>query len=107
MAVASGLEAAGLVLISYPLHPPGRPERRRVEHFSSLNVPCLFISGTRDQFGTTDELGHATGDIPGPVTHRWIDGKDHALKGRDTEVSELVVDWLYANRLLPGEASGV
>ncbi len=42
MAVAEGLPAAGVVLISYPLHPPGRPERVRVEHFPRLDVPCLF-----------------------------------------------------------------
>ena len=45
MAVAAGMPAAGLVLVSYPLHPPGRPDRLRTEHFGSLNVPCLFVSG--------------------------------------------------------------
>ena len=54
MAVADGLPAAGLVLISYPLHPPGRPERLRIEHLPALEVPCLFMSGTRDTFGTPD-----------------------------------------------------
>jgi len=93
MAVAAGLKAAGLVLISYPLHPPGRPERRRDEHFSELNVPCLFISGTRDQFGSPDELESATRAIPGPVTHRWIEGKDHALRGTDQQVAGTVADW--------------
>src|SRR3954454_23037966 len=56
MAVAEGLAAAGLVLICYPLHPPGKPDNLRVEHFPALHVPCLFISGTRDAFGTPDEL---------------------------------------------------
>lgn len=100
MAVADGLEADGLVLISYPLHPPGRPERRRDEHFPSLKVPCLFISGTRDQFGTPEELVGATDSIPGPVTHQWVEGKDHGLKGTEQTVSEMVVDWLGANRSL-------
>ncbi len=94
MAVAGGLRAAGLVLVSYPLHPPGRPERRRDEHFPALNVPCLFISGTRDQFGSPEEIEAATRAIPGPVTHRWIEGKDHALRGTDQEVAGMVVDWL-------------
>src|SRR5580658_413538 len=48
MAVAEGLEAAGLVLVSYPLHPPGRPDRPRTEHLGSLRLPCVFVSGTRD-----------------------------------------------------------
>ncbi len=94
MAVAEDLPAAGLVLISYPLHPPGRPDRKRTEHFPGLNVPCLFISGTRDAFGTPDELEAAARVIPGPVTYRWIDGKDHALRGTDRAVAGMVLQWL-------------
>ena len=45
LAVAEGLPAAGLVLLSYPLHPPGKPDKLRVEHFGSIEVPCLFVSG--------------------------------------------------------------
>ena len=97
MAVAGGLDAAGLVLISYPLHPPGRPERRRDEHFPSLKVPCLFVSGTRDQFGTPEELETATRAIAGPVTHHWIEGKDHALRATDQAVADLVAAWLSDN----------
>ena len=48
MAVAESLPAAGLVLLSYPLHPPGKPEKLRVEHFGSITVPVLFVSGTTD-----------------------------------------------------------
>jgi predicted alpha/beta-hydrolase family hydrolase len=95
MAVGGGgLEAKGLVLISYPLHPPGRPERMRTEHFGDLRVPCLFVSGTRDAFGTPAEMEAATAIIPGAVTHHWVDGKDHALRGVDQPVAEIVVDWL-------------
>ena len=56
MAAADVLPAAALVLISYPLHPPGRPDTLRTEHLPSLSVPCLFVSGTRDPFGAPDEL---------------------------------------------------
>ena len=52
MAVAEGLPAAGLVLLSYPLHPPGKPDRLRTEHFGALDVPCLFVSGRKDPFGS-------------------------------------------------------
>jgi predicted alpha/beta-hydrolase family hydrolase len=90
MAVAEGLPAAALVLISYPLHPPGRPDRLRTEHFPALGVPCLFVSGTRDAFGTPDELMSATAAIPGAVVHHWIAGKDHGLRGCDAEVATVV-----------------
>jgi predicted alpha/beta-hydrolase family hydrolase len=96
MAVAEGLPARALVLIAYPLHPPGKPERARTEHFPALRVPCLFVSGTRDSFGTPAELEAATPTIPGPVTHVWIDGGDHGLRRRDVEVTDAVRDWLLA-----------
>jgi predicted alpha/beta-hydrolase family hydrolase len=94
MAVAEGLPAAGLVLVSYPLHPPGRPDRMRTEHLPELRVPCLFVSGTKDAFGTPDELERATAAIPGPVEHVWLDGGDHGLRRRDPTVVEAVRDWL-------------
>ncbi len=94
MAVADGLAAAALVLISYPLHPPGRPEKLRTEHFSSLHVPCLFVSGTRDTFGTPDELTRETAAISGKVTHVWVEGGDHGLRRHDEEVVEAVWSWL-------------
>jgi uncharacterized protein len=94
MAVADGLPAAGLVLISYPLHPPGKPDRLRIEHLPQLRVPCLFISGTKDSFGTPAELEQHTSVIPGPVTHEWIDGKGHDLKGADGRLAEIVARWI-------------
>jgi predicted alpha/beta-hydrolase family hydrolase len=94
MAVADGLPAAGLVLISYPLHPPGKADRRRTEHLPRLTVPCLFVSGTRDPFGTPEELEEAAAPIPGLVTHQWIDGGRHDLRGADAAVASTVAGWL-------------
>jgi predicted alpha/beta-hydrolase family hydrolase len=94
MAVAEGLPAAGLVLLSYPLHPPGRPEKLRTEHLPALEVPCLFVGGTRDPFGTPAELEAATATIPGPVTHVWLDGAGHDPKGQDAVIAAAVVEWL-------------
>jgi len=94
LAVADGLPAAGLVLISYPLHPPGKPENLRVEHFPRLVVPCLFISGTRDPFGSPDELEHHTTTIDGPVTHVWVEGGRHDLKGQDDVIAATVAEWV-------------
>jgi uncharacterized protein len=93
MAVAEGLEVAGLVLVSYPLHPPGRPEKLRTEHFPDLEVPCLFLSGRRDAFATPDELEAETPAIRGPVTLVFVDG-DHSLRRRDAEVADIVAGWL-------------
>jgi predicted alpha/beta-hydrolase family hydrolase len=96
MAVAEGLGAAALVLVSYPLHPPGHPEKSRDSHFGLIEVPCLFVCGTRDAFGTPEELESATSAIRGPVTHVWIDRGDHGLRRRDNEVATLVKDWITA-----------
>lgn len=88
------LAAVGLVLVSYPLHPPGKPDRLRVEHFPRLNVPCLFVSGTKDTFGSPEELTQWTATIPGAVTHHWVQGKGHDLKGADAEIAEVVAQWV-------------
>lgn len=93
MAVAEGLEVGALVLVSYPLHPPGRPERLRTAHFPDLRVPCLFVSGQRDAFATPAELEAETKAIPGAVTLVFVDG-DHSLRKRDAQVADVVVPWL-------------
>lgn len=93
MAVAEGLGASGLVLISYPLHPPGKPDKLRTDHFVAIDVPCLFISGTRDPFGTPEELEAAVAAIAGPVHIAWLDGQRHDPKGRDDQIVEIVGDW--------------
>ncbi len=97
MAVAAGLpDALGLVLICYPLHPPGKSDRLRTEHFEAITVPCLFISGTRDAFGTREELEKHTALIRGPVTHVWLEGSDHSLRRRDQVVADTAVAWIQA-----------
>lgn len=96
MAVAEGLPAVGLMLISYPLHPPGRPDRMRDGHFPHIEVPCLFVSGTRDAFAAPSEMESATAAITGPVTHVWVDGKDHSLRGVDERLTAIALDWMEA-----------
>ena len=92
--VASGCDVVGLVLVSYPLHPPGRPEKLRVAHFPALEMPCLFVSGTRDAFGTPEEFNRECATIPGPVRFEWIEGKDHGLRGADDRVAQIAVEWM-------------
>lgn len=98
MAVADGMPCAGLVLLSYPLHPPGKSDQLRTEHFPKIKVPCLFVSGTRDAFGTPEEIKRATKKIKGPVEHVWIEAGDHGMRGRDAEVAAAVTEWLKTHR---------
>ena len=97
MAVAQGLPAAGLVLLSYPLHPPGTPEVLRVDHFPRLDLPCLFVSGDRDPFGTPDELERHIGAIPGPVELVLVPGA-HDPRGQDERIADIVRRWVRALR---------
>jgi hypothetical protein len=96
IAVAEGMPAAGLVLISYPLHPPGKPDTLRTGHFPAITVPCLFVSGDRDSFGTPDELEAATLAIAGTVTHVWIAGGRHDLGRVDDQIIDAVRAWTHA-----------
>jgi predicted alpha/beta-hydrolase family hydrolase len=86
----------GLVLISYPLHPPGKPDILRVAHFTAINVPTLFISGDRDTFGSPDEIREWTATMPkkAKVRHLFIEGKGHDLKGADHTIAGAVHDFL-------------
>ncbi len=88
-AVAEGLPAAALVLLSYPLHPPGRPEKLRVEHFPQISVPTLVLSGLRDPFGSPEEFATHLPAIPGPVTTAWVTGT-HSPKGKDPQIVQQV-----------------
>jgi predicted alpha/beta-hydrolase family hydrolase len=86
----------GLVLISYPLHPPGKPDRLRVEHLADIRVPTLFISGDRDTFGNPGELREWTATMPraAKVRHLFIEGKGHDLKRSDHTIAGAVADFL-------------
>ena len=95
---AQKLDVAALVCICYPLHPPKQPEKLRTEHLPRINVRTLFISGTRDEFGTVDELENATATISSGVSHEWIQDARHDLKNRDDEVAELVANWIMLPR---------
>ena len=97
LAVAEGLPAAGLVLLSYPLHPPGKPETLRVDHFPDLNVPCLFLSGVKDPFGTPAEFEEHLKRIPGRVTFIAIPGA-HDPRGQDDVIAGHVRTWVRALR---------
>lgn len=82
----------GLLLLSYPLHPPGRLAQLRTAHFPSLRTPVLFVSGTRDAFGSVGELKRAIKLIPAPTKLAAIEGAGHALlqKSKREELPENV-----------------
>ena len=71
--------AAGLLLLSYPLHPPRKPDQLRTQHFFHLRTPALFVQGTRDPFGTIAELEQALKMIPGKTKLLVVEGGGHDL----------------------------
>jgi predicted alpha/beta-hydrolase family hydrolase len=70
---------SGLLLLSYPLHPPRKPEQLRVKHFPELRVPALFVHGTRDPFGSVEEMEAAISLIPAKTELLKVDGAGHDL----------------------------
>ena len=90
VAAAEGLDVAGLLLLSYPLHPPGKPDKLRVDHFPNITVPTLFISGEKDPFGTVLEFAAHIPAIRGATEMLWTPGA-HSPKGnQEAAVVDLV-----------------
>jgi predicted alpha/beta-hydrolase family hydrolase len=80
VAAADPAGIAGLLLLGYPLHPPGQPQKLRTRHLPDLRVPTLFVQGARDAFGTPDELSPVIGGIKGPASLFVVEAADHSLK---------------------------
>jgi predicted alpha/beta-hydrolase family hydrolase len=78
--VADELGVAGLICLGYPFHPPGRPETLRTVHLKDLKTRSLIVQGTRDEFGTRDEV--ETYDLSKRIAVRWIEDGDHSLTPR-------------------------
>ncbi len=90
------LLVAGLVLMSYPLHPPKKPENLRTEHLPHISAPVLAISGTKDNFGTPEELQHHFAVVPTKVTWNFLENARHELQKKDDEIGAFVRDWIAA-----------
>ena len=90
---APGLVAA-LLLLSYPLHPPRKPEQQRTQHLPDLRTPALFVSGTRDPFGSIAEIEQALKMIPAKTRLLPIEGAGHDLgfkgKAKQEELPRLI-----------------
>jgi predicted alpha/beta-hydrolase family hydrolase len=93
MVIAEGAAAVDvLTLFSYPLHPPGKPERARTDHLPRITVPTVFTHGTADPFGTIDELRPAAALIPAPTEIVEVTGARHDLGSKILDVPALAVD---------------
>jgi len=100
---AVALGVSGVVLLGYPLHPPGKPEQLRAAHLEKIRAPMLFVQGERDPFGTPDELRPVLDGLTAPVTLHVVKGGDHSLAPSRraeaiartyAEVQDLIVDWI-------------
>lgn len=92
MVAATGTGPDVLTLFSYPLHPPGKPERARTEHLPDITMPTVFTHGTSDPFGTIDELTAAAALVTGPTEVVVIEGARHDLGSKRLDVPALAVD---------------
>lgn len=93
MAVADGgVTVDVLTLFSYPLHPPGKPERARTEHLPRISAPTVFTHGTSDPFGTIDELRVAAALMTAPTEVVEVTGARHDLGSKTLDVPALAVD---------------
>ena len=105
-AADAGIAIAGLILLGYPLHPPGQPERLRDAHLAAVKRPMLFVQGSRDAFGTPAELEPVLAALVPPPTLHVVDGGDHSFKRSRSdkaaqaaifeEVQQAMVAWMAA-----------
>lgn len=106
MLAAEGFDASGLLLLAYPLHPPGQHDKLRVDHLPSITMPVLCINGTRDAFCDPGLMTSALKKVKTRWTMHWIDDADHGFKvpkrtGRTeadvlNEIKLATTDWMGA-----------
>jgi predicted alpha/beta-hydrolase family hydrolase len=89
---ASPIKVDVLTLFSYPVHPPGKPDRPRTEHLPDITVPTVFTHGTSDPFGTPGEVRDAAAMVGAPTEVVEIAGARHDLRSRTLDVPALAVD---------------
>ena len=96
---------SGLVFFGYPLHPPGKPDQKRDAHLPQIAAPMLFVQGSRDAFGTTEEIRRLLPSLQRATIHE-VTGGDHSLKMSSVKakqdetmerVMDAVVEWIHKN----------
>jgi uncharacterized protein len=101
---------SGVVCFGYPLHPPGKPDTRRDAHLGAIGRPILFLHGTRDPFGTPDEMTDLVSRLSDSTLH-IVDGGDHSLERSGdkkkprgsslTEVLDRAAEWMKTCPMMP------
>lgn len=87
--------ADGLLLLSYPLHPPGQPNKLRTEHFPSLRTPAFFVHGTRDAFGSIEEIEIARPKIHARTELYIVEGGGHGVPPKTaSEIATRFLKWI-------------
>ena len=96
MMAADGFECDGLILLAYPLHPAGKPEKLRDAHLPRIRVPVLCFNGTRDALCTRELMEKALEPVRAPWEMHWIEGADHSLSTAKAlrEIGEATSAWL-------------
>jgi len=107
MMAAESFACDGLILLAYPLHPPGQPEKLRDAHLARIRVPVLCVNGTRDDFCRRDLMDAVVARLPQSFTMHWLDGADHSFRVRKSsgrseaevldEVARATAAWLTAH----------
>ena len=108
LAAAADPRLSGVVALGYPLHPPGKPQQLRTAHLPAIRTPLLIVQGSRDTFGTPDELRPVVAGIPGPATLHVVEGGDHSLvvpRSPKDGVLDAVADVIAAWASTSAEAS--
>jgi len=90
--VADELDVTGLLCYGYPFHPPGKRDKLRTAHLENLRTPALIVQGTRDPFGSRDEV--KAYKLSSTINVQWIEGGDHSLKGGLPRAIDLGVSFL-------------
>ena len=106
MLAADGFDCSGLLLLAYPLHPPGKPDQLRDAHLPSIRVPVLCVNGTRDPFCTPELMKAVLQRVTTPWDMLWLEGADHSFhvlksSGKTdaeimTEVADAAEKWVAA-----------
>ena len=111
VAARPNADLLGLVFLGYPLHPPGKPDQLRSKHLPHIKAPMLFVQGSRDAFGTPDELNPIISGLPAPADLFIVEGGDHSFKVAKkagipqqqvyASILDQVADWLRRIALSP------
>ena len=101
MCVADGMPAAGLVFLGYPLHAPGKTEKLRAEHLERIEVPMLFLQGTRDPFANPELLGQGAREARRRAMFEPVEGGDHSFRIRGVKADDREIGAALAGTAAP------